>query len=183
MESSLHQARNEMGLFSSLGWFSDATKSGRSTVSSLLAVGLSQRELSTPPALTRCLPTWAYPSLSTGPSPAGRPFGSASDVARGNLPPPFVLTAFLSTVPHSDSWQRLSRKFARAYILPYLRVALGRRLSSLLLALSSASAPPSQPSLPFGPYQVSRGPLCLFSTVSPAHTMVRWGGTRLPSPP
>ena len=106
-------------------WFSNDAPSGRSTVSSLLAVGLSQKELSTTPALTRCLPTWAYASVSTGPSPAARPFGPNRDAARDSAPPPCVLTTFLSTIPRSDSWQRLGWNFACAYIPTYLRLASG----------------------------------------------------------
>jgi hypothetical protein len=55
--------------------------------------------------------------------------------------------------------------------------AVGQCLCSPFLALSSASATPSRPYLPFGPYQVSLGHVCLFPTVSPAHTVVRWRGT------
>lgn len=50
-------------------------------------------------------------------------------------------------------------------------------MRSPLPALSSAGVALSHPYLTFGPYQVSLGHLCLFSTVSPAHTVVRWRGT------
>src|SRR5262249_12219564 len=102
-------------------WVFDKGSFCRSTVSSLLGLGLSQRELSNPPALTRCLATRAHTQLSTGPSPSAQPFGPRSDAAHGNVPPPFVLTAFPSPVPRSDSWQRLGENFASAYISPYLR--------------------------------------------------------------
>jgi hypothetical protein len=52
-----------------------------------------------------------------------------------------------------------------------------------LPALSSAGVPRSRPYLPLGRYQASLGHPRLFPTVSPAHTMVRWGGTQTPSPP
>src|SRR3954469_21461345 len=63
---------------------------------------------------------------------------SASSLA-GDDPKPFVPTPFQSTVPRSDSWHRIGRNFAHAYIRTYRRVASGRALHSLLLALSSAS--------------------------------------------
>ena len=63
---------------------------------------------------------------------------SASSLA-GDDPEPFVPTPFQSTVPRSDSWHRIGRNFARAYIRTYRRVAPGWALHSLLLALSSAS--------------------------------------------
>ena len=123
------------------------------------------------------LPDLCHAPLSMGPSPSARPFGPSSVVAPGNAPPPFVLTALVSTVPHSDSWQRLGSNFARAYIHTYLQAAIGRCLSSPLPALSCAGATPSRPYLPLGPYQLSLGHVCLFPTVSPAPTVVRRGGT------
>ena len=45
-------------------------------------------------------------------------------------------------------------------------------------ALSAAGATSSRPYLPPGRYQASLGHSRLFSTVSPAHTLVRWGGTK-----
>src|SRR4051794_12979729 len=51
------------------------------------------------------------------------------------------------------------------------------------LALSSASVALFRPYLPLGRYQVSLSYLTLFPTVSPAHTLVRRGGTQTPSPP
>jgi hypothetical protein len=106
---------------------------------------------------------------------------SASSLA-GDDPEPFVPTPFQSTVPRSDSWHRIGRNFAHAYIRTYRRVAPGRALHSLLLALSSASVALFQPYLPLGRYQVSLSYLTLFPTVSPAHTLVRRGGTQMPSP-
>src|SRR3954447_13555017 len=105
--------------------------------------------------------------------------GSASPLAGGD-PEPFVPTPFQSTVPRSDSWHRIGRNFARAYIRTYRRVAPGRALHSLLLALSSASVALFQPYLPLGRYQVSLSYLTLFPTVSPAHTLVRRGGRLRP---
>jgi hypothetical protein len=78
----------------------------------------------------------------------------ASSLA-GDDPEPFVPTPFQSTVPRSDSWHRIGRNFARAYIRTYRRVAPGRALRSPLLALSSASVALFQPYLPVGRYQVS----------------------------
>jgi hypothetical protein len=62
-------------------------------------------------------------------------------------PRPFALISFKSTAPRSDSWHRFGRNFAHAYIRTYLRVASGRALHSLLLALSSASVALFQPYL------------------------------------
>src|SRR5207249_2401584 len=104
--------------------------------------------------------------------------------APGNAPPPLAPTAFLSTVPRSDSWQRVGWHFACAYIHPYLRMVPGRWLRFRLPALSSAGVAASRPYLPCGPYQVSLGHVPLFPTVSPAPTVVRGRGTkcfRLPS--
>ena len=50
---------------------------------------------------------------------------SASSLA-GDDPEPFVPTPFQSTVPRSDSWHRIGRNFARAYIRTYRRGAPGR---------------------------------------------------------
>ena len=61
---------------------------------------------------------------------------------------------------------------------PFLPVAPGRCLRSRFPTLSSAGAVPSRPYLPFGRYQASLGHPRLFSTVSPANTLVRWGGTK-----
>src|SRR3954454_17780893 len=51
--------------------------------------------------------------------------GSASSLA-GDDPEPFVPTPFQSTVPRSDSWHRIGRNFAHAYIRTYRRGAPGR---------------------------------------------------------
>src|SRR4051795_11666162 len=61
--------------------------------------------------------------------------------------------------------------------------ASGRALRCLFLALSFASVALFQPYLPDGRYQAFPGSLTLFPTVSPAHTLVRRGGTHVPSPP
>ena len=74
---------------------------------------------------------------------------------QGDDPRPFVLTSFKSTSSRSDSWHRIGRNFACAYIRTYLQVAPGRALRSLFLALSSASVALSQPYLLSGQYQVS----------------------------
>jgi hypothetical protein len=102
------------------------------------------------------------------------PRGAAAS-SRG--PRPFVLTSFLSNTPRSDSWHRLGRNFASAYIRTYLPVALGRGLCSPFPTLSSVGVTRFRPYPPFGRYQVSLGHARLFPTVSPAHTVVRWGGT------
>jgi hypothetical protein len=60
-------------------------------------------------------------------------------------PRPFALISFKSTAPRSDSWHRLGRNFARAYIRAYRRMASGWALLSPLLALSSASVALFQP--------------------------------------
>ena len=65
----------------------------------------------------------------------------------GGDPEPFVVIPFKSTSPRSDSWHRIGRNFAHAYIRTYLRMALGRGLRCLLLALSSASVALFQPYL------------------------------------
>ncbi len=113
---------------------------------------------------------------STGPSPSTRPFWvTLASLAHGRAPRVSAVPSFLSTMPCSDSWHRIGWNFARAYIHPYLLVASGRRLCSLLPALSSAGVTRFRPYLPLGRYQVSLGHPRLFPTVSPAHTLVRWG--------
>ena len=98
-------------------------------------------------------------------------------------PRPFALISFTSTAPRSNSWHRIGRNFARAYIRAYRRMASGWALLSPLLALSSASV------ALFQPYPLRRtipGLLShrrIFPTVSPAHTLVRRSGTQMPSPP
>ena len=114
---------------------------------------------------------------STGPSPSVAPFEYAGAATHGRDPRPFILTSFLSTAPRSDSWHRIGQNFAFAYICTYLALALGRCLPSPLPALSSAGAAISQPYLSRGRYQASLGHRHLFPTVSPAHTLVRRGGT------
>jgi hypothetical protein len=98
-------------------------------------------------------------------------------------PRPFALISFKSTAPRSDSWHRLGRNFARAYIRAYRRMASGWALLSPLLALSSASVALFQPYLSAGRYQASLSHRRIFPTVSPAHTLVRRSGTQMPSPP
>ncbi len=73
----------------------------------------------------------------------------------GGDPGPFVLIPFESTSPRSDSWHRIGRNFACAYIRTYRWPASGWALRSRLLALSSASVALFQPYLAFGRYQVS----------------------------
>jgi hypothetical protein len=73
----------------------------------------------------------------------------------GGDPEPFVLIPFKSTSPRSDSWHRIGRNFACAYIRTYRWPASGWALRSRLLALSSASVALFQPYLAFGRYQVS----------------------------
>lgn len=62
-------------------------------------------------------------------------------------PRPFALISFKSTSPRSDSWHRIGRNFAHAYIRTYRRMASGRALRFPLLALSSASVALFQPYL------------------------------------
>ena len=73
----------------------------------------------------------------------------------GSDPEPFVLIPFKSTSPRSDSWHRIGRNFAHAYIRTYRQVASGRALRFPLLALSSASVALFQPYLSVGRYQAS----------------------------
>jgi hypothetical protein len=67
---------------------------------------------------------------STRPSPSARLFVPGSAAARGRRPRACVLPTFLSTIPRSDSWPRVGRHFARAYIRAYLLVAPGRGVCS-----------------------------------------------------
>jgi len=153
-----------------------------STVSSTAGLGLSQRELSSDLPSTLRFHMFVSTQQSVGPSLSTRPFGQGDTMARGHSPKPFVLTSFKSTITHSDSWHRIDRNFAFAYIRIYLPMASGRCLYSLLLTLSSVSVTISRPYLPFGRYQASLGHTRFFPTVSPAHTLVRWTGTHAPSP-
>ena len=144
-------------------------------------LGLSLRELSKFTISPR-FPSLAHSRLSTGTSPSNGPFGPASAAARSNDPRPYVCRL----VPEYYSPIRFltpRRPEFRSRLYPHLpRRALGRCLSSRLPALSSAGATSSRPYLPPGRYQASLGHSRLFSTVSPAHTLVRWGGTNAPSP-
>ena len=144
-------------------------------------LGLSLRELSKFTISPR-FPSLAHSRLSTGTSPSNGPFGPASAAARSNDPRPYVCRL----VPEYYSPIRFltpRRPEFRSRLYPHLpRRALGRCLSSRLPALSSAGATSSRPYLPLGRYQASLGHSRLFSTVSPAHTLVRWGGTNAPSP-
>ena len=140
-------------------------------------MGLSPRELSNLPVPTHRFPHVSHAQQSTGPSPSARPFASGGAAAPGNGRRPFALASFLSHMPRSDSWHRLGRNFAHAYSCAHRPVASGRGLCSLLPALSSAGVTRCRPDLPCGRYQVSLGHPRLFPTVSPAHTVVRWGGT------
>src|SRR5215510_3038425 len=115
---------------------------------------------------------------STGPFPSARPFGPSSAATHGSGPRLCARASFMSSMPRSDSWHRMGWNFALAYIHTYLLVASGRCLRSLLPALSFAGVALSRPYLPLGRYQVSLGHPRLFPTVSPAHTVVRWGGTK-----
>ena len=140
-------------------------------------LGLSLRELSKFTISPR-FPSLAHSRLSTGTSPSNGPFGPASAAARSNDPRPYVCRL----VPEYYSPIRFltpRRPEFRSRLYPHLpRRALGRCLSSRLPALSSAGATSSRPYLPLGRYQASLGHSRLFSTVSPAHTLVRWGGTK-----
>lgn len=83
----------------------------------------------------------------------------------------------MRNLPRSDSWHRLGWHFALASIHTYRLVASGRRVRSLWPALSFAGVARSRPDLPRGRYQGSLGHPRLFPPVSPAHPVVRWGGT------
>ena len=113
----------------------------------------------------------------TGPSPSAEPFGPRSAAAHGSGPRLYAQASFVSSMPRSDSWHRMSWNFASASIHADLLVASGRWVRSLVPTLSSVGVALSRPYLPLGRYQVSLGHPRLFPTVSPAHTVVRWGGT------
>jgi hypothetical protein len=72
-----------------------------------------------PPTTYSPLPSTSHAQQSTGPSPSDVPFDHASVVAPGNDPRPFAVTSFLSTIPRSDSWHRISRNFA-SRLYPHL---------------------------------------------------------------
>jgi hypothetical protein len=131
-----------------------------------------------PSSTSSPLPSVSHAQQRTGPSPAAGPFAPSSAATRGSDPRRCAVTSFLSRMPRSDSWHRLGRNFALAYIRAYLPVASGRGLCALFPALSSAGVTRSRPYLPLGPYQVSLGHPRLFPTVSPAHPVVRWGEPR-----
>src|SRR5258708_11297231 len=95
------------------------------------------------------------PPHSTGPSPSGWSWIQPASPLDGGDPGPFVLIPFKSTSPRSDSWHRIGRNFAFAYIRTYRWPASGWALRSRFLALSSASVALFQPYLAFGRYQVS----------------------------
>lgn len=115
---------------------------------------------------------------SVGPSLTDRPFEPNDTTAQGSDPGSFVLVPFNSTIPHSESWHRFGRNFALAYIRTYLWGLQSDVCVHCSPALSSAGATISQTYLPFGRYQASLGHRRLFPTVSPANTLVRWGGTQ-----
>ena len=102
----------------------------------------------------------------------------ASSLA-GDDPEPFVPTPFQSTVPRSDSWHRIGWNFAHAYIRTYRRVAPGRAPCCSPFRLRVIPAIPAPWTIPGLAFRH----LTLFPTVSPAHTLVRRGGTQTPSPP
>jgi hypothetical protein len=117
---------------------SDACGFCGSTVSSVPALGLSHMELSNLPVPTHRVPHVSLDQQSTGPSPSAGPFAPSRAAAQGNDPRLVAVASFLSDMPRSDSWHRLGQNFARAYIRAYRSVASGRRLYSLVPALSSA---------------------------------------------
>jgi hypothetical protein len=111
---------------------------------------------------------------STGPSPAAKAFAPDRGAARGSAPPPCVLTAFLSTVPRSDSWQRRGWTFALASIPPLLPegsrsmfafpvtrpfVGGGRLLSTIPALRTLLGLPGSRLSLPPRVARTHRGTL------------------------
>ena len=76
---------------------------------------------------------------STGPSPSDRPWARPASSLAGDDPEPFVPTPVPEYRAPIRLRHRIGRNFAHAYIRTYRRVAPGRALHSLLLALSSAS--------------------------------------------
>src|ERR1700759_5583778 len=93
---------------------------GASPVSSMPAQGLSQSELIRTSVMYSPDLRHLTPPHSTGPSPSGWSLWSqpASPLDGGD-PEPFVLIPFKSTSPRSDSWHRIGRNFACAYIRTY----------------------------------------------------------------
>ena len=96
----------------------------------------------------------------------------------GRDPRPFALISFMSNMPRSDSWHRIGQNFAHRL---YLHLPHGGSRSKLVFAVSAwfpGGATISRPYLPLGRYQASLGHRRFFPTVSPAHTLVRRGGTQ-----
>ena len=147
------------------------------TVSSALMLGLSRMELSNFPMPTHCLQVALTLNKVRGLPPPMNLLSNPAPLHLGSDPKPFALTSFLSTIPRSDSWHRIGWNFACAYIHTYFPAAAGRCLCSPFPTLSSVGATISRPYLPFRRYQASLGHTCLFPTVSPANTLVRWAGT------
>ena len=132
---------------------------GASPVSSMPAQGLSQKR--TYPHFRHVLTRSSSPDAATqyGAFPLQLVFWiQPASPLDGGDPGPFVLIPFKSTSPRSDSWHRIGRNFACAYIRTYRWPASGWALRSRLLALSSASVAIFQPYLVFGQYQVSLTP-------------------------
>src|SRR3954451_19108744 len=135
---------------------------------------------------------------STGPSPSGRSFGSdRRRRSSGSDPGPFALTPFLSTSPRSDSWHPPIRLLAppdptpgTASVGPSLALISAPTIGGFrpgfafpvsrpfVCECRTIPAIPSRWTIPGLP-----GSLTLFPTVSPAHPLVRRGGTHVPSPP
>jgi hypothetical protein len=89
-------------------------------------------------AAALCLPTGLCCCRRRLDQPDER-YDGADDIDDGTDPKPFALTSFKSTMPRSDSWHRIGRNFAYAYIRTYRRRLQAGLCVLCLLALSSAS--------------------------------------------
>jgi len=98
----------------------DACRFCCSTVSSVLVLGLSRRELSNLPLPTPCFPALPLLNRVRGLPPPTYLLDTLALLLLGSNPRPFVLSSFMSTIPHSDSWHRIGKNFAFAYIPAYL---------------------------------------------------------------
>jgi hypothetical protein len=161
----------------------DDVRSCLGSVSSGSGLGLSPRELSNCLLLTHRVGAFPLHSEAQGLPPPPSLLGDGSAPAPGWGLRACAGLSFLSNTPCSDSWHRLGWNFA-ARLYPHLPSG-GSRLPFVFpvgppfrLRVSQYRNPP----FPVGRYQASLGHTCVFPTVSPAHTVVRRGGTHAPSP-